>query len=179
MMKRSTVPEIVALAKPHLNSEDYWTDLSDIEDLLNKEENNNNNGVENKNITNSCYQYHDSKADIFIPKICVEETICETVKNGNFNSNNNNNLFLNFKPIEDEGKKRNLISPTLSYFKECTAPVSPNTFITEDNQIHTFTKLGLDDHEADLKIKVNNNKNNSFDNLVENNSPFSPLVLRR
>jgi hypothetical protein len=170
MMKQSTEPEIVAVAKLHLNSEDYWNDLSDIEDLLKDEENTNNN-INKNNIQSIYLNNNNLQTRNCLTKICVE--FSPSAMNKQFS--HNKNFYLNLQSSDITSTLNNPVSPNLSYFNEvATLPISPNTFVKNDKN-NTFTKLTLD-FNKNLNKSTKNYKNKS---LVTVQDPVSPLVLRR
>ncbi|XP_003425962.1 ankyrin repeat and SAM domain-containing protein 6-like [Nasonia vitripennis] len=175
IMKQSTDPQIAALAKNHLSSEDYWNDISQIEDYLNVESDNNSNNTPSPNAKNVQNTEQTCNANNCIPKICVEMSKPAIIKEVN-NNKNNINLYLDLKPVETNCNSKSLISPTLSYVNKDVLPTTPNTFITEDNPVHAFSKLTLNVEEKSIKAK-NNNIHTYMDKTED--AMTSPLVLRR
>ncbi|XP_011502324.1 PREDICTED: uncharacterized protein LOC105365777 isoform X2 [Ceratosolen solmsi marchali] len=168
MIKQSTEPEIVAVAKSHLNSEDYWNDLSDIEDLL-KDEESTSNSI-NKTDIKSIYYNDNLKTTTCITKFCVEISPSAMTKHIS-----NKNLYLNLQPSKLTYISKNPLSPDLSYFNGDILPISPNTFVLEDGKNNTFTRLTLNVNE---KINTTENYINKS-SLIKIQDPVSPLVLRR
>ncbi|XP_011502323.1 PREDICTED: uncharacterized protein LOC105365777 isoform X1 [Ceratosolen solmsi marchali] len=167
MIKQSTEPEIVAVAKSHLNSEDYWNDLSDIEDLL-KDEESTSNSI-NKTDIKSIYYNDNLKTTTCITKFCVEISPSAMTKHIS-----NKNLYLNLQPSKLTYISKNPLSPDLSYFNGDILPISPNTFVLEDGKNNTFTRLTLNVNE---KINTTENYINKS-SLIKIQDPVSPLVLR-
>lgn len=175
IMKQSSDPRIVALAKNHLSSEDYWNDISQIEDYLNVEDDNNSKNTPSPNPKNVQNNEQSSNANNCIPKICVEMSKPAIIKEVNVNKNDMN-LYLDLKPEELNCDSKSLISPTLSYMNKDVLPMTPNTFITEDNSVPAFSKLTLNVEGKSVKTK-NNNIQPHMDKTED--VLTSPLVLRR
>ncbi|XP_058790968.1 uncharacterized protein LOC131664115 isoform X2 [Phymastichus coffea] len=166
MMKQSNIIDIKLLAKPHLNSDDYWSDLYSIEDVLKGKDDKNIAPYKNDtNIFNFDIDNFDENTSI--PKIYVN---AKNIESDNILNNNKDNFSkshsLNYNC------ESMTVSPTLSYFKENVFPMSPNIYIAEDN----FTNISKFELDVNKTISTTDNQNYFSSNSTEQSSP---LVLKR
>ncbi|KAL7296516.1 hypothetical protein TKK_0009950 [Trichogramma kaykai] len=172
MMKRSSVPEIVALAKSNSFIEDYWNDLTDIHDFVICIDNGS-----ISNTTNNVIREIDissSKLNNFIPAIHINDS--DTKKWLKYSKRE----IKSFQYLElsvNDYLSKNDVSPMLTYSNKFVFPTSPNVFVAENNSCHEFEKFKLDIGDKGIPSELCDASSNVENNL--NNDEVSPLVLKR
>ncbi|KAJ8672485.1 hypothetical protein QAD02_003744 [Eretmocerus hayati] len=166
MMKRSTVPEITKLAKSYLSSEDYWNDLSEIQDLLDV-----GNSADEMCEGSKRYPLVGSRTRLNVPKIRVQHFPTLSTEEV---SKHKKDLILNLQLNEGE-REPSLISPTLSYANDSSVPVSPNTFIAHEDYLKSFPQLTVS-HDGVKDVESDSNRSLEYE---KEDRDLSPLVLKR
>lgn len=166
-MKQSTVPKIRNLVRLHLNFEDYWNDISEIDKVLEINQRNQcSNYVYNYELNNNL-KFIKFQSEINIPQFIIEPI--ESTKEA---SKLKEKLLKFYKKTNRKEKipSQSLISPVLSFFSKFSSSQTPNTFFIDKTPL----KINLSTHK-----KVSSINREQSDSLIKENCNLLPLSLQR